>query len=218
MDRTICANESSRGRGFSASRLVDRLGLVGRPGEGAGSRLRGSRHGGAGFCGLGRSQMLFCFTKTLAGGCPQTPERPSRAMSMGAERRSRIHLMAHAGHAARGIRSTVENDDVIRFRGSILHRENVERLDRKPETGGAPTPPGGRVRALRGILRPLVPPNHPQDAHNGRESGFPGSTGCCGSMAWTSRAEDPLTGGFSSPRRSQPSSRLAVRRGLLPGM
>ena len=50
--------------------------------------------------------------------------------------------MAHAGRAATAIRSTVENDDVIRFRGSILHRENVERLDRKPETGGAPTPPG----------------------------------------------------------------------------
>jgi len=23
--------------------------------------------------------MLFCFTKTLVGGCPRTPERPSRA-------------------------------------------------------------------------------------------------------------------------------------------
>ena len=35
-------------------------------------------------------------------------------------------------------------------------------------------PSCGRVRALHAILRPRIPPNRPQDAQNGRESGFPG--------------------------------------------
>jgi len=50
--------------------------------------------------------------------------------------------MAHVGHAATASHSAVENDAAIRFRASILHREDVERLDRTPETGGTPTPPG----------------------------------------------------------------------------
>ncbi|MDE0258227.1 MAG: hypothetical protein OXR82_07530 [Gammaproteobacteria bacterium] len=50
-------------------------------------------------------------------------------MSMGTESPSR-HLMAHAGHAATASRSAVESDDAIRFRGSILHREDVEHLGR----------------------------------------------------------------------------------------
>ena len=73
MDRTICANESSRGRGFSASRRLTVFGSVGRRGEGAESGLRGSRPGGVGFCGLRRSQMLFCFTKLWSGDAPEPP-------------------------------------------------------------------------------------------------------------------------------------------------
>ena len=39
-----------------------------------------------------------------------------------------------------------------------------------------PSPAGGRVRALQAILRPRIPPDHPKNAENCRESGFPGST------------------------------------------
>ncbi len=50
--------------------------------------------------------------------------------------------MAHAGTAATASRSAVESDAATRFRGSIIPREDVEFLGRKPETGGTPTPPG----------------------------------------------------------------------------
>ena len=83
--------------------------------------------------------MLFCFTKTLVGGCPRTPERPSRAMFTGAEAPGQDH---HGGaHSSRGHRQPFDRREraSTRFRISIIRREDVELLGRKPETGGTPT-------------------------------------------------------------------------------
>ena len=49
---------------------------------------------------------------------------------------------------------------------------------------GTPTPLGVEFVRLQAILRPRIPPNRPQDAQNGRESGFPDSTGFWESMTW----------------------------------
>ena len=77
MDCTICANEVSRREGFSATR-----GPVSRGGSGGGRRRSGGLarrfRSGPVSCGLPRSQMCFCFTKTLArGAIPRTPNTTS---------------------------------------------------------------------------------------------------------------------------------------------
>jgi len=63
----------------------------------------------------------------------------------------------------------------------------------------------GRVRALQAIPRPWIPPNGPQGAQNGRESGFPGFGGARGSDSCHQSAKEPPKGGSSSPRRSRPT-------------
>jgi len=51
-------------------------------------------------------------------------------------------------------RSAVESDASTRFGAAILHREDVEFVGRKPETGGTPTPPGVEfVRYRRSLGR-----------------------------------------------------------------
>ncbi len=65
---------------------------------------------------------------------------------MGAERRSRITRWRTRAklppQAATASCSVGGADACTRFRDPILHREEVEFLGRKPETGGTPTPPG----------------------------------------------------------------------------
>ncbi len=71
---------------------------------------------------------------------------------------------------------TVEMRASIRFSGSILQRQDIAFVLRKPESGGTPTPPGVefvRYRRFRGLgFRPITP-RTPRIA---RESSFPGST------------------------------------------
>jgi len=102
--------------------------------------------------------MLFCFTKTLAGGCPRTPVA-RHLHGRGAPEPD--HLMAHASRAAAASRSALVSAPPSRFRGSTIRREAVEFLDRKPETGGTPTPPGVefvRYRPSHGLgFRQTVP-------------------------------------------------------------
>ncbi len=188
MDRTICANESSRGRGFSASLRLTVFGPAGLRGEGAGSGLRGSRHGGVGFCGLWRSWMCFRFTKTLwPGGYPPDPHPTAARRAHGARSAGQDHRMAHAGHTATANRSAVPSAPPPRFRGSIIRREDVEFPGRETLNRGYSYPSWGRVRALQAIPRPRIPPDRPQNAQNGRECGFPGFGGHGAWMPATSR-------------------------------
>ena len=125
--------------------------------------------------------------------------------------------MAHAGHAATASLSAVASASPPRFHGSTIRREDVECLGRKPETGGTPTHPGVefvRYRRSCGLgFRQTAPKNRRMAVR----AVFRARQGCGGGMTWmaaTQSARDPPTGGSSSPRRSRPSSRLAVRRGL----
>ena len=94
--------------------------------------------------------MLFCFTKTLWPGVSPGPPTasprhvhghgnvPARHLpETGAEPRDRIARQV-VGTGRRGppvSRSAVESDASTRFGAAILHREDVEFLGRKPETG-----------------------------------------------------------------------------------
>jgi len=66
-------------------------------------------------------------------------------------------------------------------------------------------PSGARVRALQAILRPPIPPNHPQNAEIAVREVFRALPG----QGATQSARDSPTGGSSRPRPSRPSSRLA---------
>ena len=59
---------------------------------------------------------------------------------------------------------------------------------------GYSCPSGGRVRALQAILRARISPYRPQDAQNGRESGFPASTWQAPGCSDTQSARGPPTG------------------------
>ena len=189
MDRTICANESSRGRGFSASRLVDRLGLVGRPGEGAGSRLRGSRQRGRWFLRLVEEADVFLFHKNSGRGMPPNPRNDHRAPAAWARSAG-----AGSPDGARGPRATRPPPAVP---PSLARLHPVSQLDPPPRGCRVPRPEarnrgcsyttGGRVHALHAILRPQVPPNRPPNAQNDRESGFPGFGGATLGLAATRR-------------------------------
>ncbi len=184
-------------------------------GEGAGSGLRDSRHGGVGFCGLWRSQMLFCFTKTLVGGCPRTPETTVARHGHGHGAAGAGSPDGAAGHAATASRSAGLERASTRFRSPILRREDVEFLGRTLEAGGTPTLPGVefvRYSRSHGLGFRQTAPKTPRMAVR---PVFPGSTGI-----WvhdldrcTQWAKERSTGGSSIPRRSRPSSRPTVRRG-----
>ena len=74
--------------------------------------------------------------------------------------------MAHTGQAATASCSVGGADACTRFRDPILHREEVEFLGRKPETGGTPTPPGiefVRYRRSHGLADSAKrPPKRPE--------------------------------------------------------
>ena len=67
---------------------------------------------------------------------PDPASTPKTARSTGAGSPGRFHTRATRSPSA------VESDASTSFRASIIHREDVEFLGRKPETGGTPTPPG----------------------------------------------------------------------------
>ena len=162
MDRTICANESSRGRGFSASLRSTVFGSVDRPGGVRGIRLPGQPPRGRWFLRFVEEPDVFLFHKnSLAGVSPEPPTAsprhvhghgnvpglgtcPKRVPSPGTG--SPVRSWAGATRATDS-RSAVESDASTRFGAAILHREDVEFLGRKPETGGTPTPP--RVEFVR---------------------------------------------------------------------
>ena len=105
---------------------------------------------------------MFLFHKnSLAGVSPGSPTAsprhvhghgnvPARHLpETGAEPRNRIarQVVVTGRRGPPVSRSAVESDASTRFGAAILHREDVEFLGRKPETGGTPTPP--RVEFVR---------------------------------------------------------------------
>ena len=104
---------------------------------------------------------------------PPNPRHDHRApcpWARSAERRSRVHLMAHAGHAATASRRERAS---TRFRSSIIRRADVEFLGRKPETGGTPTPPWSSSCVTRdptasdSAIRPPKRPEWPREQLSG---------------------------------------------------
>ena len=73
-----------------------------------------------------------------ARGCPGSASCPKRARSAGAGSPVRLRARAIRPPPAVGHRGRAHT----RFLGSIIHREDVEFLCRRSETGGTPTPPG----------------------------------------------------------------------------
>ena len=146
--------------------------------------------------------MCFCFTKTLAGGMPPDPRNDLRAPCPSA--RSAGAGSPDGARGPRGHRQPFSR----RERAStpfpwLDHTPRGCRVPRpEARNRGYSYPSGGRVRALQGIARPWIPPNRPPNAQNGRESGFPGSTGYGGSMTWmaaTQSAKDPTHGRILKP-------------------
>ena len=108
------------------------------------------------FAGLRRSQMCFRFTKTSGRGVPPDP-RTTSARHVNRHGDVPVRRRARKGRGAPGQdrRSDCARGPSghrrplghrgrahTRFRGSIIHREDVEFLCRRSETGGTPTPPG----------------------------------------------------------------------------
>ena len=112
--------------------------------------------------------------KSRFGGCP-----PIRARSAGAGSADRLGARTETGHPTAASCSAVESAPPPISRLDP-RSSRCPVLSRKRETGGTPTPSGGRVRALQAILRSWIPPNRPPNAQNRRESGFPGSVGARG--------------------------------------
>jgi len=74
-------------------------------------------------------------------------------------------------------------------------------------------PSGGGIGALPAILRPRIPPNRRKTPRIAARAVFRASEGHGLGRPATESAKAPPTGGSSSPCRSRPSSRLAIRRG-----
>ena len=126
--------------------------------------------------------MLFCFTKTLVGGCPRTPEATDAR---------HVHGRGGAGAGSPWWRTQFAGPPpAVRPSRARLHP--IPHLDHPPRGCRAPRsearnrgysyPSWRRVRALQAIPRPWIPPNRPPNAQNGRESGFRARQGGGGSM------------------------------------
>ena len=115
--------------------------------------------------------MCFRCTETLAGGCPRTPKRHFRAPCQPARR------CPDCAHGPPGHRQPLGHRERAynRFLGSIIHREGVEFLYRKSETGGTPTLPGVEFVRYRRSCGLGFRQDRPPNAQNCRESRFPGS-------------------------------------------
>ena len=150
---------------------------------------------------------MFSFHEnSLAGAYPPDPHPTVARRDHGARSAGQDHRMAHAGHTATANRSAVPSAPPPRFRGSIVRREDVEFLGRKPETGGTPTPPGlssgvtGDSTTLNSAKPPPKRPEWPVRAF------FLARQSVGGSMTWTAAtqsAKNPPTGGASSSCRSR---------------
>ena len=159
--------------------------------------------------------MLFCFTKTLAGGMPPNPRNDRRtpcpwARSAGAGSPDRAR-------GPRGHRQPFSRHEraSTRFRGSTIAPRGCRVPRPEARTGGTPTPPGVefvRYRRSHGLEFRQTAPKTPRMAVRAvcRARQDMGSTTW---MAGTQSAKDPPTGRSSSPRRSRPRFRLAVHRG-----
>ena len=169
--------------------------------------MRGSRHGGAGFSGSWRSQMLFCFTKTLVGGCPRT--RNARRASCPWAWSGRCRITGWRG----GPRSHRQP-----FSGSRARLDPVPQPDPPPRGCRVPRPEarnrgysylsGGRVRALHAILRPPIPPNRPQKRPEWQREAVFWASGGKGLDGRHRVGQGPLTVGSSRPYRSPAQASL----------
>ena len=186
MDRTICANESSRGRGFSASLRLHLL-RRGRPSGGVrGMRRAGRPPRGRWFLRFVEEPDVILFHKNSGRVMPpEPPKRPSRAMSPWTRSAG-----AGSPDGARGPRGHRQPSAVASAPPPVsATRSSAARMS-SPSAGspnrGYSSPSGGRVRVLHAILRPRIPPNRPPNAQNRRESGLPGVRGA---WAWTVATE-----------------------------
>jgi len=161
--------------------------------------------------------MLFCFTKTLVGGCPRTPETTVARHVHGCGAPEQDHLMVHEGHADPASLSAVASapPPLSASRSSAARMSNSS--VGSPKTGGTPTSLGVEFVRYGGSyglgFRQTAPqtPRMAVRAVSGLDRVLGGSMT---RMAATQSAQDSPTGGSSSPRRSRPSSRLAGSRGI----
>ena len=101
---------------------------------------------------------------------PDPASAPNTARSTGAGSRDRLHTRAMRPPSA-------AQPSRPRFHPVSVARSSTARMSSSSpgaRNRGYSYPSGGRVRPLHGILRPRIPPNRPQNAQNGRESGLPG--------------------------------------------
>jgi len=85
---------------------------------------------------------VILFHKNSGRGVPPNPRTTVACHLHGRGAPDPGHLMALVGRAAIASLSAVASAPRPGFRSSIIRREDVEFLGRKPETGGTPTPPG----------------------------------------------------------------------------
>ncbi len=102
--------------------------------------------------------------------CPGSASCPKRARSAGAG--SPVRLRARAIRPPPAVRPSRTRPHPFPWldhppRGCRVPLPEVRNR-------GYSYPSGGRVRALQAILWPRIPPDHPPNAQNRRESGFPG--------------------------------------------
>ena len=199
MDRTICANESSRGQGFSASLRLTVFGTVGRPG-----RARDPARGAAATAALvsavcGGARCYFVSQKRLwLGDAPQTPERHFRApqggrpaWSVSASRRNR-RIGVQAGSDRRtfpSIRSGSAPAGPPRLRGG-----RSPFLDQDVWTGSALPP----FSPLCGDIRDgLGPPNGASRSWSAMPDSPTAMRSANGSSAASTRRSAPFRDGFA---------------------
>ena len=130
---------------------------------------------------------------------------------MGAERPGQDHR--DGAHRPRGRRQPFNRRE--RASTPFPWLDHPPRGCRVPRSGarnrGTPTPLGVEFVRLQAILRPRIPPNRPQDAQNGRESGFPGSTGCGGSMTGMAATQSARDAAYARILKPSPGSRPGYR-------
>ena len=179
MDCTICANERSRGRGFSASLPSGHHGPVDETAFGGvrGISLAGQPPRGRWVLRFVGEQDVILFHKNSGRGMPPNPLNDRPAPCPWA--RSAGPGSPDGARGPRGHRQPFSGRERASTRFPQLdHPPRGCRVPRpKARNRGHSYPSGSGVRALQAIPRPRIPRNGRQNAQNGRESGFQGSTG-----------------------------------------
>ena len=209
--------------------MVGRLRLGRPPGRTRGIRLAGAAATAALVSAVcGGARCYFVSQKLWSGDAPEPPN-DRRAPSPWA--RSAGAGSPDGARGPRGHRQPFRRRERASTRFPQLdHPPRGCRVPRpKARNRGYSYPSGSGVRALQAIPRPRIPRNGRQNAQNGRESGFQGSTGYGRAITWmaaTQSAKEPPTGGSREPqgdgrlqgedvrpgggaRRGQPNSRQA---------